>query len=291
MIAVIYLKIYTCIIITLLVLVTGCTTLKTDLISPIIGNLKYIPAGSFQRDVDPTNISKVSAFYMSETEITREQYVSVTGLTDPGNTTYSTGKNDPVQKTSWYDALVFCNKLSLRENLTPVYAVNGATDPATWGSAPLDETNTVWDRVTVDMSASGYRLPTEMEWMWAAMGAKKGATGYRKSFAGSKNGTSADDYVWNYNNSKRKTHPVRSKKPNELGIYDMSGNVSEWCGDRYAAPPSGIVSDYTGPLSGNDRVIHGGNWDSDVSLAMITHRIPGIPYYQYIVVGFRVVRR
>ena len=96
-----------------------------------------VPAGTFQRDSTAANKSTVSAFSMSETAITRAQWAAVTGLPDPSDTDYSTGTDDPVQQVNWYEALMFCNKLSLREGLTPVYTICGSTDPDDWGTLSL----------------------------------------------------------------------------------------------------------------------------------------------------------
>ena len=143
--------------------------------TPISGMI-LVPAGTFQRDATPTNTSTVSAaFYISNQEITRSLFTAVTGLPDPRDTRFSTGTSDPVQMVNWYHALVFCNKLSMLERLTPVYTISGSTDPAVWiaangGVVPI-ASNAAWDAAVADWSATGYRLPTEMEWMWAAMGA------------------------------------------------------------------------------------------------------------------------
>jgi hypothetical protein len=168
-------------------------------------SLISIPGGTFQRDATLDNISEVFAFHISEMEVTRAQFAVVTGLSDPSDPNSSTGINDPVQNVSWYHALVFCNKLSIAENLTPVYAIKVSdndvanTNPDDWikangGTVPSGlRSNATWDAVTANWSANGYRLPTEMEWMWAAMGATRGSgdhtndiftDGFMKEFAG-----------------------------------------------------------------------------------------------------------
>ncbi len=258
-------------------------------------NMVRIPSGSFQRDEEADNISIVSAFRMSENEITREQLEKVMGY-DPSDTKNSTGQQDPVQCVNWYHALVFCNKLSLLEGLTPVYTLNGSTDPAQWGSVPTSSNSSSWDAVLADWSADGYRLPTEMEWMWVAMGADKdnpgkvNTKGYTKKFAGSNGSHKIDDYAWYDKNSNRSTHPVGMKQPNELGIYDMSGNVWEWCWDWYGNYPSGSTTNYRGAASGNYRVFRGGSWYFIASLASIANRFINYPYRRYNDLGFRVVR-
>ena len=249
-----------------------------------------VPSGTFQRDDTATNTSYVDAFYMSDTEITRYQFTSVTGLDDPSDTNVSTGTDDPVQYVNWYHALVFCNKLSMLEGLTPVYTISSSTDPDDWGAVPTSN-DTTWNAVTVNWTASGYRLPTEMEWMWAAMGAVNGTTGYTKAFAGSTGSNVLGDYAWTSENSSGTTHPVGTKLPNELGLYDMSGNVWDWCWDWYADYPTGNQDNYTGVASGGSRVLRGGSWDDDASYASVASRLAGGTSYQGYFIGFRVVRQ
>lgn len=250
-----------------------------DYTSANIGTLKYVPAGSFQRDATSTNISTVSAFRMSQYEITRAQFLAIIE-TDPSDATYSSGTSDPVQMVTWYDAVEFCNKLSIAEGLTPVYTITGRT-PAT--GYPITDAS-----VTPTWANNGYRLPTEMEWMWAAMGATAGATGYLKAFAGSTGSNAIGDYAWYYGNSALTTHPVGTKLPNELGIYDMSGNVWEWCWDFLGEYPTGTQTNYRG--AGADRVIRGGGWSIDASNAAVAIRSCYYPSYQGNIIGFRVVR-
>jgi formylglycine-generating enzyme required for sulfatase activity len=284
-------------------------TIQTYVVT-VTGNilgLVTVPAGSFQRDDDPDNISIVTtAFLMSEKEITRAQFLAITGV-DPSNATYSTGVSDPVQMVTWYDAVEFCNLLSIAEGLTPVYTISGRIPEE--GGYPI-----TFATVDVpDWFATGYRLPTEMEWEWAAMGATSGSgyvdptylTGYGKLFAGSNatnaagdNGTNViGDYaVFGYSTAETgrtttaRSNPVGSKLPNELGLYDMSGNVGEWCWDWYAPYTVGILSDDRGPASGWLRVTRGGSWSSSASNATVANRDYYPPDYQPWSLGFRVVR-
>jgi formylglycine-generating enzyme required for sulfatase activity len=257
--------------------------------------MKAVPAGAFQRDASPANISSVSAFFMSEKEITVDQFTAVTGLANP-STDFTGVLNGPVQMTNWYHALVFCNKLSLSEDLTPVYTIGGSTDPAAWiaangGRVPLTS-NPTWDAATANWSATGYRLPTEAEWEWAAMGARDGTTGYLKAFAGSNGSNAFSDYVWYEWTSGVTTHPVGTKAANELGLYDMSGNVSEWCWDWWAdSYPNGAQTDYRGPASGTYRVVRGGGWSGSSYWCAVANRGGDDPYRRYDMRGFRVVRR
>jgi len=264
-----------------------------DVVSPNLGTLKFVPRGTFQRDSIITNQTTVSAFRMAETEVTRAQWVAVTGLEDPSQSSNTTGLNDPVQYVNFYHALVFCNKLSAMEGLTPVYTINGSTDPADWGAIPTGAANATWDAVVANWDADGYRLPTELEWMWAAMG---GTDAYHKPFAGSNGSNLIQNYAvfgWGTTEPGRTTtattNPVKSKLPNELGLYDMSGNVAEFCWDWLAAYPVGAISDYRGPATGTSRATRGGTWYHEQILCAVAER-SGQLWQQYSSWGFRVAR-
>jgi formylglycine-generating enzyme required for sulfatase activity len=272
--------------------------------SPSIGTMQYVPGGIFQRDVTPTNQSVVSAFRMSRHEITRVQWLVVTGWSDPSNSAYSSGQGDPVQSVNWYHAISFCNKLSLLEGLTPVYSVSDVD----FGTLAYDGVptsgNATWDSVTANWVANGYRLPTEMELMWASMGADTAdpgvvnLTGHSKAFSGSTGSNAIGDYaVFGYSTSEtgrtmtERSNPVGSKLANELGLHDLSGNISEWVWDWLGTYPSGTLTDYRGPASGSFRVQRGGDWFSGASNCAISSRFNGAPFNRHYSLGFRVVRR
>lgn len=266
-----------------------------DYTSVNIGALKYVPAGAFQRDGTVANISFVSAIRMSSTEITRSQYSNVMSA-DPANITFSTGVSDPVQVVNWYHAITFCNKLSIAEGLEPVYTVAGV-DFTNLAHASIPLTNdATWNAASNNWVATGYRLPTEMEWMWAAMGAQMGSdpfavntTGSGKAFAGSTGSNSIEDYAW-YSLNSSKTQPAGSKLPNELGLSDMSGNVWEWCWDWYGSYPAGYQAVYRGAASGTSRILRGGSWPYDASTCTVAWRNYYVPFDRDSTVGFRVVR-
>ncbi len=162
----------------------------------------------------------------------------------------------------------FCNKLSQREGLEPCYTING-TD------------------VTCDFTKNGYRLPTEAEWEYAARGGKK-SHGYK--FSGS---NSFDDVAWFIDNSGDETHDVGTKQPNELGIYDMNGNVWEWCWDWFASDyySSSPQDNPRGPDSGFHRVVRGGSCHNYAyRLISLSHRGDLNPDHTDYIFGFRILR-
>ena len=157
-------------------------------------------------------------FSILATEVTQELYESVMGE-NPSK--FKGEKNLPVENVSWYDAVYFCNKLSAKCGLTPVYAVDGEPDVEKWRYAP-HKGNKITGTVSQNENASGYRLPTMEEWEYAAKG------GREFMYSGS---NSLGKVGWYSENSGNKTHPVAQKDPNGYELYDMSGNVWEWCWD------------------------------------------------------------
>jgi formylglycine-generating enzyme required for sulfatase activity len=252
----------------------------SDVTSANIGTLKAVEGGTFNNG---TADMTVSSFRMSQYEVTRAQFSDIMG-TDPGNASSSSGTSDPVQRTNWYHAIAFCNKLSIAESLTPVYTVTGIDfSTLTYASIPTTS-NTTWDAATADWSANGYRLPTEAEWQFAARGGNS-SNGY--TYAGS---DTIEDVAWYSTNSSDKTHPAGTKTANELGLYDMSGNVREWCWDWYDNYPTSAQSDYRGAASGSNRVRRGGSWYYVASGCTVAYRGSYYPYFRDVDVGFRVVR-
>ncbi|MDR3187878.1 MAG: formylglycine-generating enzyme family protein [Prevotellaceae bacterium] len=181
----------------------------------------------------------------------------------------------PVEYISWYMALAFCNRLSELSGKTPVYGGFTLADIADNGDCSACGTGA---NVTVSASANGYRLPTSNEWEYAARGCKAGVC---EAFMYSGSNT-LGEVGWNATNpdaafANSATHPVGQLKPNDIGVYDMSSNVWEWCYDIWD--------------SGSRRVFRGGGWDNDVASGWprVAARLSDTPSYRYPSLGFRVV--
>ena len=275
-------------------------------IEPIPEGFVKIPAASIDGTESWTPESKVfvsgrkleiASFYMSDHEVTRGEYKAVMGI-DPStakahdkNGNELTGddnvKNNPVNYISWYDALVYCNTRSINEGLTPCYAIGGKTDPKDWGSVPDEYSDSTkraeWNLATCGFTANVYRLPTDAEWELAARGGKESTYTY----AGSND---IDEVAWYTSNTNDTgTRDVKTKKANAYGLYDMSGNIYEWCWDWYGSISSGTPD--TGPASGSGgRCIRGGYWSDNANNAQVAYRSISGPYFRYNLCGFRLVR-
>jgi formylglycine-generating enzyme required for sulfatase activity len=201
----------------------------------------------------------VRSFYIGKYEVTQREYQEVMG-TNPSN---FKGDNLPVENVSWFDAVEYCNKRSQKEGLTPAYTING--------------TNVTWNR-----NANGYRLPTEAEWEYAC---RAGTTTAYNTGA-----NISDNTGWYVANNGNRTHPVGQKPANAWGLYDMHGNVLEWCWDWYGNYPSTAQTDPTGASSGVDRVIRGGRWINSAQYVRSAVRSVSTPSVRHNLLGFRVVR-
>jgi len=228
----------------------------------------YVEGGAFEMGSNyysweqPIHTVSVNSFYMGTYEVTQDIYEEVMG-SNPSNWK---GARLPVEKVNWYEAVAFANALSERDGLEAVYTIEGTV-------------------VSADWSKVGYRLPTEAEWEFAARG---GNQSQAYTYAGS---NTAGDVAWYYDNSWGMTHEVGTKQANELGLYDMSGNVMEWCwdwsdDDYYSSSPA---ENPKGPSSGSYRVLRGGRWGHGAQYVRSANRIWDWPSSRYSGCGFRLV--
>jgi len=230
----------------------------------------YMKGVTFQmsinnRNVDGKHVHTVTLddFYIGKYEITQKEWKEVM----ENNPSHFKGDNLPVENVSWYDAVEFCNKKSFIDGLTPCYSGSGKN-------------------IICNFQANGYRLPTEVEWEYSAQGGNK-SEGYK--YSGNDN---IDEVAWYDENSELKSHPVGHKQPNELGIYDMSGNLWEWSNDWYVSEfySSGSLLNTPGHSSCSFRVHRGGGWNFHSTYCQVAFRGHGNPSHRNNYRGFRLVR-
>jgi len=228
----------------------------------------------------------LSPFYMGRTEVTQKEYREVMGT----NPSAYKGDNLPVIDVTWYDAVEYCNKRSQREGLTPAYTIDKTRrDP----NNKNEDDHIRW-LVTWNRNANGYRLPTEAEWEYACRAGT--ATPFSTGITITTDQANYNgNYPFNSNvkgEYRQKMTPVGSFEPNAWGLYDMHGNVCEWCWDWYwqESYTLGAQTDPRGASSGTSRVVRGGSWYDWAYYLRSALRSIGYPSSRFHSMGFRIVR-
>jgi formylglycine-generating enzyme required for sulfatase activity len=307
--------------------ITGCkknssptTPVATNVPTPIASytDLASVSSGIYTQTDGTNSFSHtISAFKMGKYQVTYDLWYKVYTWAVANGYTFAnagaegsngtvgaaptTAKYQPVTTISWRDAIVWCNAYSQKTGLSSVYYSNAAfttpikTSIDTSYSSSIDPTVGGVDDPYVNWSASGYRLPTEGEYQYAASyqnGTNWTPYNYASGATAAYTNEAATDLVgWDsINSGGTTTENVGSLAANALGIYDMSGNVWEWCFDWYGTYPTTASTNYTGPVSGSDRVIRGGSYDYIADDLQVGFRDSNYPSGAYYNLGFRFAR-
>ena len=274
---------------------------ETDSQLPSVASTVAVAGGTFLMGGDgaydgkPIHAVTVGSFTLDKFEVSYEKWNEVRswglahGYPDVpegrnGGTfsgTPSSGIHNPVTVVNWYDIVKWCNARSEKDSLTPVYYTTRAFGTV-YRTGNIDLTADM-----VQWTASGYRLPTEAEWEFAARG---GIHSHGYTYSG---GNTADSVAWYAANAGDTTHQTGTKFPNELGIYDMTGNVSEWCWDLFEPYSSGTQTDPKGAAGGAYRVLRGGSFGNSFIYCRMAFRSADIPGNRdnNSIFGFRSARK
>ncbi len=237
-----------------------------------------IPAGEYEmgsrggrEDEKPVRMVSISPFLMDVFEVTQAEYETLGRLEAFPNPSHFKGSNLPVEQVTWPQAARICNARSRLEGLQPCYNE---------------------DTGTCNFEANGYRLPTEAEWEYACR------AGTVTDYSYGAESRQLGDHAWFADNSGKKTHPVGQKKPNPWGLFDMHGNVAEWCNDVYDKDyyKGGLSQNPHGPADGKEYILRGGSWKSTADALRSSYRLGESPGFSDAclardAIGFRCVRR
>jgi formylglycine-generating enzyme required for sulfatase activity len=275
---------------------------RSDLIASTDLWMVQIPAGTFMMGSPEDQVYRhgrgtqhevtlSKAFWLGQTPVTQAQWQAVMGTKPSLFVSQSTGDDDgwsrPVECVTWYDAIEFCNWLTAMANradarlaLTPCYRVSAITREWELGQSA----RIVSAKVEVIKGADGYRLPTEAEWEYACR------AGTTTAYSFGDDESMLAKHAWVGENSGECTHPVATRRSNAWGLFDMHGNVNEWCWDWYGEHPRGVVTDPQGPRSGSSRVFRGSSWGGCSQSCRAATRNYDVPGDRDSSTGFRVAR-
>jgi formylglycine-generating enzyme required for sulfatase activity len=256
---------------------------ETRTVGGIDFKMRYIPSGAFMKPEKGSDIlvQVPTGFWIAETETTQELYQFIMGENPsifkdnpaPGEVQ----SRRPVNNLIWYEAVLFCNRLSIASGREPVYHIWGVSDWEKYLKWAIDtQSNSAESNIFIDEKANGYRLPTTNEWVWAAIGAdiqnpgQVNTLGAKKNYSGGPVGSNAgiENFAWCYNNSSFTTHEVGRLLCNELGLFDMTGNVMEWVWKS---------------------VIAGGEWGTTGDITIPNNMGKATPFERLEVCGIRLV--
>jgi len=258
--------------------------------------MALIPGGTFQMGStpeitlypesaeQPIHTVTVSSFYMDTTLVTQGDYLTLRGY-NPSQ--YTGDTRNPVEQVTWFDAVLYCNARSKRDGKDTVYSYTAVARDSVWCNN--------LSGLNADFTKNGYRLPTEAEWEYAC---RAGTTtdyywgGNYPPMTSADSAALNNHAVW-YGDAPNGTQRVATKQPNPFGLYDMGGNVWEWCYDWSADYTASSQTNPVGPDTGTLRVLRGGAWLYDCYFVRASFRLSYYPDYQfspYIYLGFRCVR-